>query len=133
MLLYTLAGFRQAPASLRKVSRHKVPAAGMMVSFVAMLGGVLLNYFVPASAFAYITSIATMWAVLGSANLRRGLVPQSLRRTRPVGRALRCGGGAEEALAAEVLNAHQFRTRRAINAVPKVAEPGLEWGGWSRS
>ena len=40
-MLYTLAGFRQAPASLRKVSRHKVPAVGMMVSFVAMLGGVV--------------------------------------------------------------------------------------------
>ncbi len=46
-MLYTLAGFRQAPAALRKVSRHKVPAAGMMVSFVAMLGGVVLNYFIP--------------------------------------------------------------------------------------
>ena len=32
----------------------------MMVSFVAMLGGVVLNYFIPASAFAYITSIATV-------------------------------------------------------------------------
>lgn len=59
-MLYTLAGFRQAPAALHKVSRHKVPATGMLVSFVAMLGGVLLNYFIPASAFAYITSIATV-------------------------------------------------------------------------
>jgi amino acid transporter, AAT family len=59
-MLYTLAGYRQAPAALRKVSRHKVPAAGMMVSFVAMLGGVLLNYLIPANAFAYITSIATV-------------------------------------------------------------------------
>ena len=74
-MLYTLAGFRQAPAALRKVSRHKVPAAGMMVSFVAMLGGVLLNYFIPASAFAYITSIATVcglfvWGMVMFSHLR---------------------------------------------------------------
>jgi amino acid transporter, AAT family len=62
-MLYTLAGFGQAPAALRKVSRHKVPATGMVVSFVAMLGGVLLNYFIPARAFAYITSIATVCGV----------------------------------------------------------------------
>ncbi len=62
-MLYTLAGFGQAPAALRKVSRQKVPAAGMVVSFVAMLGGVLLNYFIPARAFAYITSIATVCGV----------------------------------------------------------------------
>jgi amino acid transporter, AAT family len=68
-MLYTLAGFRQAPAALRKVSRQKVPAMGMIVSFVAMLGGVGLNYFIPARAFAYITSIATVcglfvWAMV---------------------------------------------------------------------
>ena len=59
-MLYTLAGFKQAPAAFRKVSRNKVPAVGMMVSFVAMLAGVVLNYLIPASAFAYITSIATV-------------------------------------------------------------------------
>jgi AAT family amino acid transporter/D-serine/D-alanine/glycine transporter len=59
-MLYTLAGFGQAPAAMRKVSRHKVPAAGMIVSFLAMLVGVVLNYLIPASAFAYITSIATV-------------------------------------------------------------------------
>ncbi len=74
-MLYTLAGFRQAPRALRKVSRHKVPAAGMVVSFVAMLGGVILNYFIPASAFAYITSIATVcglfvWGMVMFSHLR---------------------------------------------------------------
>jgi amino acid transporter, AAT family len=68
-MLYTLAGFKQAPAVFRKVSRHKVPAAGMIVSFVAMLAGVVLNYLIPASAFAYITGIATVgglftWAMI---------------------------------------------------------------------
>ena len=59
-MLYTLAGFKQAPAQLRKLSRNKVPATGMMVSFFAMLIGVVLNYFIPASAFAYVTSVATV-------------------------------------------------------------------------
>jgi AAT family amino acid transporter/D-serine/D-alanine/glycine transporter len=41
----------------------------MVVSFVAMLAGVGLNYFIPARAFAYITSIATVcglfvWAMV---------------------------------------------------------------------
>ena len=39
-MLYTLAGFRQAPAALRKVSRQKVPALGLVVSFSVMLIGV---------------------------------------------------------------------------------------------
>ena len=68
-MLYTLAGVKQAPAQLRKLNKNKVPATGMMVSFVAMLIGVVLNYFVPASAFAYITSVATVcglfvWAMV---------------------------------------------------------------------
>jgi AAT family amino acid transporter/D-serine/D-alanine/glycine transporter len=47
----------------------------MMVSFVAMLGGVVLNYLIPASAFAYITSIATVcglfvWGMVMFSHLR---------------------------------------------------------------
>jgi len=86
-MLYTLAGFRQAPAALRKLSRQKVPATGMMVSFVAMLAGVVLNYFIPASAFAYVTSVATgcglfVWAMVMVAHMRyrkvvdAGLLPE---------------------------------------------------------
>lgn len=59
-MLYTLAGFGQAPHALRSVSRQKVPARGLLVSFAAMLVGVALNYFVPERAFVYITSIATV-------------------------------------------------------------------------
>jgi len=59
-MLYTLAGYRQAPAPLRKVSRQKVPALGMTVSFAVMLLGVVINYFIPARAFIYITSVATV-------------------------------------------------------------------------
>ena len=59
-MLYTLAGFRQAPAALRKVSPQKVPAVGIAVSFSVMLIGVVLNYFIPERAFTYITSVATV-------------------------------------------------------------------------
>ncbi|MGO9900609.1 MAG: amino acid permease [Solirubrobacteraceae bacterium] len=74
-MVYTLAGFGHAPAALRKVSRHKVPSAGILFSFVAMLGGVVLNYVIPASAFAYITSIATVsglfvWGMVMFSHLR---------------------------------------------------------------
>jgi AAT family amino acid transporter/D-serine/D-alanine/glycine transporter len=73
-MLYTLAGFRQAPAALHRVSRQKVPARGLVVSFAAMLVGVVLNYFVPERAFTYITSIATVcglfvWGMIVYAHL----------------------------------------------------------------
>ena len=97
-MLYTLAGFRQAPRALRKVSRNKVPAAGMIASFVPMLFGVVLNYFIPASAFAYITSIATVcglfvWGMIMYSHLRyrkavnAGLLPEGAFRmpVTPVG------------------------------------------------
>lgn len=81
-MLYTLAGYRQAPHALRKVSASKVPARGMVVSFVAMLIGVLLNYFIPAKAFAYITSIATVcglfvWAMVMVSHMRYRRVVKS--------------------------------------------------------
>jgi amino acid transporter, AAT family len=59
-MLYTLAGFRQAPAALRRVSPQKVPAAAIAASFSVMLIGVVLNYFIPERAFTYITSVATV-------------------------------------------------------------------------
>ena len=74
-MLYTLAGFRQAPAALRKVSRQKVPAVGLVVSFSVMLIGVAINYFIPERAFIYITSIATVcglfvWGMIVFTHLR---------------------------------------------------------------
>ena len=125
-MLYTLAGFRQAPAALRKVSRQKVPAAGMVVSFVAMLGGVVLNYFIPASAFAYITSIATVcglfvWGmvmvshlryrrVVNAGRLSGGQVPDAADARRELVRARlpRVGAGA-----AGVQPRHQDRVVRS--------------------
>jgi AAT family amino acid transporter len=74
-MLYTLAGFRQAPAALRRVSQQKVPAVGLVVSFAVMLIGVVINYFIPERAFTYITSIATVcglfvWGMIVFSHLR---------------------------------------------------------------
>ena len=74
-MLYTLAGYGQAPARLRKVSRQKVPALALMMSFAVMLIGVVVNYFIPEQAFAYITSSATVfglfvWAMIVFAHLK---------------------------------------------------------------
>jgi len=62
-MLYTLAGYGQAPARLRKVSRQKVPAMALVMSFAVMLIGVVVNYFVPTRAFALITSSATIFGL----------------------------------------------------------------------
>ena len=67
-MLYTLAGFRQAPAALRKVSRQKVPALGLVVSFSVMLVGVAINYFIP-SAVSYVTSIARSGSCVGDGSV----------------------------------------------------------------
>ena len=74
-MLYTLAGFRQAPAVLRQVSRQKVPAVGLVASFGVMLIGVAINYFIPGRAFTYITSVATVcglfvWGMIVFTHLR---------------------------------------------------------------
>ncbi len=90
-MLYTLAGFRQAPAVLRTVSRQKVPAAGLVASFGVMLIGVAINYFIPGRAFTYITSVATVcglfvWGMIVFTHLRYrravdvGRVPESAFR-----------------------------------------------------
>jgi AAT family amino acid transporter len=52
-----------------------VPANPLHVSFVVLLIGVVLNYFVPEKAFTYVTSIATVgalwvWGVIMVAHLR---------------------------------------------------------------
>jgi amino acid transporter, AAT family len=74
-MLYTLAGFRQAPGVLRTVSRQKVPSVGLVVSFGVMLIGVAINYFIPGRAFTYITSVATVgglfvWGMIVFTHLR---------------------------------------------------------------
>jgi AAT family amino acid transporter/D-serine/D-alanine/glycine transporter len=86
-MLYTLSAYGQAPASLRKLSRTRVPANAMIASVAVMLVGVVLNYFIPHQAFVYITSIATVcglfvWAMIVYTHLQyrrrvdAGLLPR---------------------------------------------------------
>ena len=75
-------------ALLRRVSRQKVPALGLTVSFAVMLIGVVVNYFVPKQAFLYVTSVATVcglfiWGMIVYAHVsyrryvRQGRLPAS--------------------------------------------------------
>ncbi|MEU9482158.1 amino acid permease [Streptomyces decoyicus] len=64
----------QAPGALKQLSAHSVPARGILLSFFAMLLGVVLNYLVPEQAFVYITSVSTVsaifvWAIILVAHL----------------------------------------------------------------
>lgn len=81
-MLYNLALQGNGPKLFAKLSKSGVPTRGIMVSAVFMLIGVVLNYFVPKEAFAYITSVATIgaiwvWAVIliAQMNFRKRLAP----------------------------------------------------------
>lgn len=68
-MLYNLALQKKAPAMFAKLSSRQVPANGILISAVFLLIGVVLNYFVPAKVFTYVTSVATfgaiwVWAVI---------------------------------------------------------------------
>ncbi|MEA5098058.1 MAG: amino acid permease [Burkholderiaceae bacterium] len=62
-MLYTLAHFRQAPATFGKLNKRHVPATAILLSSACMLIGVVLNYLVPEEVFTYITSVVTVAAV----------------------------------------------------------------------
>ncbi|KAF1070572.1 MAG: Proline-specific permease ProY [Pseudomonas citronellolis] len=79
-MLYSLAQHGQAPAVFARTSRGGVPRNALLLSIVALLLGVLLNYLVPEKVFTWVTSIATFgaiwtWAMILLAQLkfRRGL------------------------------------------------------------
>ncbi len=85
-MLYSLALEGKAPALFAKVSKTKVPAAGIIFSAGCMMIGVVLNYVVPAEAFNYVTSIATfvgifVWFVITwcQMNFRKGLTPEQVK------------------------------------------------------
>lgn len=62
-MLYNLSLQGKAPTMFGKLSNRKVPANGILVSAVFLLIGVVLNYFVPAKVFTYVTSVATFGAI----------------------------------------------------------------------
>lgn len=62
-LLKRLADDHMAPAGLGRTSNRHVPARGILVSGGFMLISVLINAVVPAKAFVYITSVATIGGI----------------------------------------------------------------------
>ncbi|MFD7582230.1 amino acid permease [Kitasatospora sp. NPDC059817] len=68
-MLRDLALRGQAPGQLTKLNSHRTPAFAITLSCLLMGVGVVLNYLVPAKAFEYITSVATVcglwtWAMI---------------------------------------------------------------------
>ena len=68
-MLRDLALRGQAPGRLAALNARRTPAAAITASCLLMGVGVLLNYLVPAKAFVYVTSVATVcglwtWAVV---------------------------------------------------------------------
>ncbi|MGJ7902094.1 amino acid permease [Lysobacter sp. 1R34A] len=74
-MLYNLAQQKQAPAFFANTSPGGVPRAAILVSVVALLFGVLLNYLAPKEVFVWVTSISTFgaiwtWAVILVSHMR---------------------------------------------------------------
>ncbi len=81
-MLYTLAVQNEAPAFLSKLNGSRVPVYGVLVSAACLLIGVVLNYFIPAKVFTYVTSLGTfaclwVWAIIIIVQIRfrRSLSP----------------------------------------------------------
>ncbi|KLU61812.1 putative transport protein YifK [Peptococcaceae bacterium CEB3] len=59
-MLYNLSLQGNGPKVFAKVSKSGTPANGIIFSAAALLIGVLLNYIIPASVFAYVSAVATV-------------------------------------------------------------------------
>ena len=62
-MLFNLAQQGQAPRAFAKTTAAGVPRWAILVSMVALLFGVLLNYLVPEKVFLWVTSISTFGAI----------------------------------------------------------------------
>ncbi|WP_210364010.1 amino acid permease [Bacillus sp. REN3] len=62
-MLFNLANHGEAPEQFSKLTKNGVPGLAILASAAALLIGVVLNYFVPAKVFAWVTSIATFGAI----------------------------------------------------------------------
>jgi AAT family amino acid transporter/D-serine/D-alanine/glycine transporter len=74
-MLFSLSGSGQAPRLFSSVNRRRVPSAALAASGAVLSIGVLLNVVVPARAFGYITSVATVavlwvWGIIVITHLR---------------------------------------------------------------
>lgn len=84
-MLYNLSLQKKAPQFFGKLSGRYVPLNGILVSFCFLFIGVILNYFVPAEVFIYVTSVATIgaiwvWGVIIVAQMkfRESLAPEQV-------------------------------------------------------
>lgn len=59
-MMYSLAKDKNAPESLAKLNRRKVPSNALFFSTVIILIAVILNYIMPEGVFTLITSISTV-------------------------------------------------------------------------
>jgi amino acid transporter, AAT family len=62
-MLFNLAQNDEAPKKLGRVNKNGVPSAAVVVTAAALLVGVVLNYFVPAKVFVWVTAISTFGAI----------------------------------------------------------------------
>jgi AAT family amino acid transporter len=74
-MLFSMGQRGRAPSMCAQLNSNHVPARGVTLSTAVMFLGVLLNYFVPAKAFAWLTSIALIgtlwtWGIIMVSHLR---------------------------------------------------------------
>lgn len=74
-LVYSLAQENNAPAVMKKLTSHQVPANATLFSAMVVLISVLLNYIMPEGVFVLITSISTfcfiaVWAIIVYCHLK---------------------------------------------------------------
>ncbi|GAB6093141.1 amino acid permease [Furfurilactobacillus curtus] len=82
--LFVLANMGGAPKRLGRVNRYNVPRGAMLVSAIALLLTVLLNYLLPAQVFTLVASVSTVnfivvWLMLVACHVRY----LKLHRTEP--------------------------------------------------
>ncbi|MEH6994057.1 amino acid permease [Neobacillus drentensis] len=85
-MLFNLAENDEAPKGLGKLNKNGVPSAAVLVTAGALLVGVVLNYFVPAKVFTWVTAISTFGAIwtwsmilLSQIKYRKSLTPAKLK------------------------------------------------------
>ncbi|MEV3062148.1 amino acid permease [Paenibacillus larvae] len=62
-MLFNLAEKGEAPKRVNRLTKGGVPGRAVVISAIALLIGVLLNYVVPEDVFTWVTSIATFGAI----------------------------------------------------------------------
>ncbi|WP_026692265.1 amino acid permease [Peribacillus kribbensis] len=62
-MLFNLAQQGEAPKGCGRTNKNGVPGKAVLISALALLAGVFLNYIVPDKVFAWVTSIATFGAI----------------------------------------------------------------------